>query len=225
MNNKWLIYASSYDRGLEHLLKIWPEVKQEVPEAQLHIFYGWDLFIKFYHDNPSSMIWKNKMDEMMKAKGITEHGRISQSELVAWYQQCGIWAYPTHFGEISCINAMKAQVYGSIPVVINYAALQTTVQHGIKIDGDIYDKETLEKYKQELISLLKDDKRQEEIRKPMMEWAKKQFSWENVAKEWSQEFKQDELKTAVETILKFNPKLEKYMPLELQEAYGLTECY
>lgn len=187
-NNKKICYTSSYDRGLEHLLKMWPDIKREVPEAELVIAYGWQLFVKFYSNNPASMAWKAKMDEMMKADGITHLDRLPQDKLAEEMKTCGIWAYPTHFGEISCISAMKAQCYGAIPVVVNYAALQTTVQHGIKVEGDIYDKETQDKFKQELISLLKDDKRQEKIRKPMMKWAKETYSWDKVAEEWSDEF-------------------------------------
>lgn len=188
-NNKWLIYTSSYDRGLEHLLKIWPDVLKEVPEARLHIFYGWQLFEKFYKDNPGSMAWKAKMDGLMDQEGITHHGRASQDELKTWIEQCGIWAYPTHFGEISCISAMKAQAWGAIPVVINYAALETTVKYGVKVDGDVYDPETLNEYKNQLISLIKDDQRQEEIRTPMMAWAKEEFSWSKIAQQWDKEFK------------------------------------
>jgi glycosyltransferase involved in cell wall biosynthesis len=189
MRNKHaVIYTSSYDRGLEHLLKMWPEIKKEVPDAELHIFYGWQLFVKFYNNNPSSMGWKKRMDEMMQADGITDHGRVTQDELIPWIEKCGLWAYPTHFGEISCISAMKAQAFGAIPVVINYAALQTTVQHGVKVEGDIYDQETKEEFKKQLISLLKDDKRQEEIREPMMKWAKNTFSWNKIASDWDKEF-------------------------------------
>lgn len=183
------MYTSSYDRGLEHLLKMWPEIKKEVPKAELHIFYGWQLFESFYRNNPGSMAWKDKMDKMMEAKGITHHGRVSQPEIEKWYQKCGLWTYPTHFGEISCISAMKAQVWGAIPVVIDYAALKTTVQYGVKVDGDIYEPEVKENYKKELISLLTDHNRQEEIRKPMMKWARKEFPWRKVAKQWDKEFK------------------------------------
>jgi glycosyltransferase involved in cell wall biosynthesis len=173
---------------LEHLLKIWPDVKKAVPKAELHIFYGWKLFERFYKDNPGSMAWKQKMDKMMEADGITHHGRVLQPELEIWYKKCGLWTYPTHFGEISCISAMKAQAWGAVPVVVNYAALETTVQHGIKIDGDIYEKDTREGYKRELIKILKDHDRQKKIRKKMMPWAKKEFSWNKVAAQWSKEF-------------------------------------
>lgn len=186
---KKVIYTSSYDRGLEHLLKIWPDVRKAVPEAELHVYYGWDLFVKFYGNNPERMAWKNKIDKMMEVDGIIHHGRVSQPEILKAMGQCGIWAYPTHFGEISCISAMKAQAMGCIPVVMNYAALQTTVQHGIKVEGDIFDPETREEYRNALISMLNDPKRQQEIRKPMMTWAREHFKWSHVAEQWSEEFK------------------------------------
>lgn len=188
-NPKAVIFTSSYDRGLEHLLRIWPDVKKAVPEAELHIFYGWDLFVRFNQNNPASMAWKARVDELMNQEGVTHHGRVPQKELVPWIEQCGVWAYPTHFYEISCISAMKAQCYGAIPVVINYAALRTTVQHGVKVDGDIYDKDVRDKYKEELIKMLNNPD-QEKIRKPMMKWAKKEFPWSKVATNWIKEFKE-----------------------------------
>lgn len=224
-NNRWVLYTSSYDRGLEHLLKIWPEVKQEVPDAQLHIFYGWQLFDRFYHDNPGSMAWKDKMLKLMNADGITEHGRLSQPDIEDWYKKCGIWAYPTHFGEISCISAMKAQCWGAIPVVIDYAALESTVQYGLKVKGDIYDKETQEEYKKVLVSLLKDDKRQEEIRKEMVKESVNKFSWNEVARQWSEEFGRNELQEAMDVVLKEDKSLDQYMPAQLQEAHGLTQTF
>ena len=183
-----VIYTSSYDRGLEHLLEMWPDVVKEVPNATLDIYYGWTLFDRFYADNPSSMNWKKKMLEMMTYKGVKEHGRVPQPELKGIMEKAGIYAYPSHFGEISCISAMKAQAYGCEPVVVNYAALQTTVQYGKKIEGDIYDQETKDEFKKELIDSLKNPMF-ENKRKEMMLWATKKFGWKNVAIQWSKEFK------------------------------------
>lgn len=188
-NNKACIYTSSYDRGLEHLLEIWPDVKKAVPEAKLHVFYGWQLFEAFYKDNPASMSWKVKIDKLLTQDGVTHHGRVSQPEIKKWYKKCGIWTYPTHFGEIQCISALKSQVWGAIPVVINLAALETSVKYGVKVEGDIYDSKTKELYKDELIRLLKDDERQEKLRDKMIKNTKKLFSWKNVAKQWDKEFK------------------------------------
>src|SRR6266851_2159674 len=120
-------------------------------------------------------------------EGIIKHGRLSQPELAKEMQTCGIWAYPAHFAEINCISAIKAQAYGCEPVVMNYAALQETVQHGRKIEGDIYDDETKEEFKKQLIDALlhpmPDEKRAE-----MQSWAQK-YQWGHIAKDWDKEFR------------------------------------
>jgi len=209
-NAHLMVYGSSYDRGLEHLLKMWPKVKEEVPDAQLRVFYGWNLFDKVYHDNPERQEWKRKVNELMSQPGITHLGRISHEAVRKEMENAAIWAYPTHFGEISCITAMKAQAWGAIPVVINYAALTETVQYGIKVDGDIYDPEVRDLYVKSLTSLLKDEKQQEFIRPKMMEWAKK-FSWENVARQWNEEFKSEmSLDRQVEDLLENNQALKAW---------------
>ena len=181
------IVTASYDRGIEHTLKMWPDVIKEVPNAELHIFYGWQLFDQFYKDNPGSMMWKANMVKMMKQQGVFEHGRVPQPQLAEEYKKSGIYVYSTHFGEINCISALKAQYYGCEPVVINYAALKETVQFGRKIEGDIYDDAIKEEFKKQLIDALKNPM-SEEKRKEMQKWAE-QWKWENIAKQWSGEFK------------------------------------
>jgi glycosyltransferase involved in cell wall biosynthesis len=223
MRNKHAaIYTSSYDRGLEHLLKIWPDIRKAVPDAELHIFYGWQLFVKFYLNNPASMAWKARMDKMMEQEGVTHHGRVSQPEMKKWIEKCGVWAYPTHFGEISCISAMKAQAWGAMPVVVNYAALNTTVKWGITVEGDIYEPEVQKKYTKALIAGLTDE-RQDEMRNPMMAWARNKFNWKNIAIDWTKEFKYDELDEAMAKVLKKDPKMAEYLPVQLQAKHGMEE--
>ena len=210
-NPKLIVSGSSYDRGLEHLLKMWPDVLKEVPEAQLKIFYGWELFDRMHGNNPERHAWKEKMQGLMKQPGITHLGRISHDACVKEFESAGVWAYPTHFGEISCITAMRAQALGAVPVVIDYAALQETVQHGIKVPGDIWDTEVKEKFKSELIALLKDEKRQEEIRAEMIPWAKEKFTWSKVAEQWEEEFKGvSSLERQVESLMDDNQPLKAW---------------
>lgn len=185
---KKIVYTSSYDRGLQHLLEMWPDIKKAVPDATLDIYYGWLLFERFTQGNPASMMWKSKMDELMKQDGVKDHGRVSQPELKKIMETAGIWAYPTHFGEINCISAIKAQAYGCEPVVVNYAALQETVQYGHKIDGDIYDQETKDEFKKQLIDALNNPMKEED-RDRMQKWAQEKYSWENVVKDWVEVFK------------------------------------
>lgn len=192
-DGKRIIWTSSYDRGLEHLLNMWPDVIKAVPNAKLDIFYGWNLFDKVNYNNPERQAWKAKVGKLMGQKGITHHGRVGQDEILRNTFRAGLWAYPTHFYEISCITAMKCQALGAIPVVTDYAALKETVQHGVRIDvsdSDIYDPEIVREYKNQLIKMLRTGKMAlDDVRGPMMEWARNKFSWANVAEQWSKEFK------------------------------------
>lgn len=191
---KKVIYTSSYDRGLEHILNMWGDVVKEVPDAELHIFYGWKLFKHFYRGNPERMAWQRKMDKLMTQKGITHHDRVGQPEMESWYKKCGLWAYPSHFYEINCISAIKAQAWGAVPVTTDYAALKETVKFGKKIGGEIYDNyglspEVTTKFKEALILALKDPEWQKKERKGMPKWAAENYSWEGVANNWNTEFK------------------------------------
>lgn len=187
-----VIWTSSYDRGLEILLDMWPDVVAEVPNAELHIFYGWNLFDTIFHNNPERQAWKAKVNSKMNHKGIVHHGRVGQDVILEETFKSGVWAYPTYFYEISCITAMKAQAGGAIPVVTDYAALSETVQHGCKIDvkeADIYEKPTKQAFKKQLIKTLQlSNESQNDIREPMMKWARNKFKWSAVANQWSGEF-------------------------------------
>jgi len=188
-NNKRMIYSSSPDRGLIYLLKMWPEIIKATPEALLDVYYGFDVFDAIHKGNPGRMKWKAMVLNMMKQPGITYHGRVGHEELEQAMMASGIWAYPTDFTEISCITAMRAQALGAIPVVTNYAALKETVKNGLKIDMDITTEEGQKEYLKQLIGLLKDEKEQELIRKPMMKWAQEYFTWDKVAFEWDKLFR------------------------------------
>lgn len=176
-----LFWGSSYDRGLHGLLKVWPQIKREEPLAELHICYGWNLYAQLYAHVPHMMRWKREMEQLMKQDGIVHHGRVGKKELYSIAKDCGIWAYPTTFEEIHCITGAYAQALGCVPVVFNYAALETTVKYGVKVDADVKKEKSMEVYVKELVKMVKDKDRQEEIRKTMNV---DEYSWENVAKQW-----------------------------------------
>lgn len=178
-----ICYVSSPDRGLIYLLKNWKIVKESVPSAELHVYYGFEMYDFIHRNNPAKREFKARIMELMKQEGITFHGRVGHKELAQEMNKCGIWAYPTDFTEISCISGMKAQAVGAVPVVTNFAALKETVKNGIKVDVDIQEKEGQKKYFAALIDLLKHPKKQEELRD--LAWAQSYFSWENIAGQWN----------------------------------------
>ena len=180
-----LFYGSSYDRGLEGLLKIWPDIRKEFPEARLNVFYGWQLFDTAYRNNPQKMSWKAEMEKMLLQDGIIHHGRVGQRELANTMGKCSIFAYPCSFEEINCLTAIRSQALGLIPVVTDYAALKETVKFGEKSVGEVRSplpKETLENYKGTLLGVLRNEAKYD--RDAMIKWARSTFSWEEIAKQW-----------------------------------------
>ena len=183
MKNHKLFYGSSYDRGLDILLKLWPEIIKKFPDATLDICYGWNLYIAGFKDNPERMDWMNRMNEQMKQKGITHHGRLGKDKLATIRQKCGIWAYPTYFAEINCITALDCQKDGLVPVTMNSFALKETVGAGIKVNGDIYDKETQEIWLKGLFSIMSDEKVWKFHSDRAIKFVKN-YSWDKIASKW-----------------------------------------
>lgn len=180
-----LVYGSSYDRGLDNLLKLWPYIKAEVPEATLKIFYGWDTYdamMQSRAQTPHGQWMARYKEEILtliaQSEGVQELGRVSQPELYKQFAESAIWIYPTKFYEISCITAMQAQAMGAVPVCTPYAALKETVhtRFGMKVE--------LDKIAAATIHLLKNQDELQDRSKKLMKWSRKAFNMAALAKEW-----------------------------------------
>lgn len=121
-----LIYASSYNRGLETILENWGEIKEKVPQSELHCFYGWDVYDLYVKNKIiKDDGWKQKMVNLMNQPGVFEHGRVGHKELLREYAKSGVFAYPCHYaGEINCIALTKAIACGCVAVTNDFAVLK-----------------------------------------------------------------------------------------------------
>lgn len=125
------VYASSPDRGLTRLLKLWPRVLDRWPDATLDIFYGWEGCMKLgAEDNPGWMRhYRKARTEFMALRwqrGVTDRGRVNHELLAREFQRAAVWAYPTSFAETGCLTAAKARAAGCVPVTTEYAGLAET---------------------------------------------------------------------------------------------------
>src|SRR5712691_4480733 len=128
-----LINTSAADRSMGVLPKLFGQVRQRVPQARLQWAFGWDLFKVFNANRPDRIEWMKRTRQEMEQAGIESLGNLSPAEVGRLYQRGAILAYPTDFIELDCISARKAQACGCVPVTTNFAALEETVQFGIKI--------------------------------------------------------------------------------------------
>jgi len=180
-----VIYPSAYYRGLETLLKFWPKVKEEVPEATLDIYYGWNSWVGLEGEDAFYKRMVKKLKEM-ESLGVKEHGRVDHKTLAKKYAESKVWAYPTEFPEIWCITAVKANLAGCKPVITDVAALKETGGPNadfIKSDNIYTNEYAQEKFIKKLVEALKS----EHDTKEQVAWAK-QYDWSNIAKQWRDTF-------------------------------------
>ena len=138
-------YFSSYDRGLECLLNMWPKIREQVPDATLTIAYGWNSWDAANKGNTGMMKKKwmiiKKLHEL-RSQGVKELGRLSHKDLANLMKETSVWAYPTQFTEIHAITALKTAEAGMHQVHTGVAALAETAKNGTIIAcDDIYSNE------------------------------------------------------------------------------------
>jgi GT2 family glycosyltransferase len=198
-----LHWSSSWDRGLDNVLYLWPFIRKQVPEAELHVYYGcynWAESCKKRGDTEGL----KKIEELkvaMKQPGVFDHGRLSQKELAVEIKKASLMLYPTWFSETWGISFIECQ-YAGVPVIANkYAGLTTTLTHpeigetAIMLgDGTAYwpyTKEGREAFLKETLLMLTDKAR-------WQEWSEKgkknaeRFSWKNCALRWKRMFETNE---------------------------------
>lgn len=130
-----VVYSSSADRGLDVMLELWPRIRERVPDAELHVFYGWEVFDRAALMQPQLVAFKARVLQLVEEAGgeqggVFMRGRVGQNELRDEMQEARVWGYPTAFLETSCISAMEARAAGLAIVTSGLGALRETVGGG-----------------------------------------------------------------------------------------------
>ena len=134
------IWCSSPDRGLEQVLTYWPEIRKQMPDAELKIFYGWDYFDRFVNAIPAMAEFKQKLLGLLEQEGVEWMGRVGQDQLATELMASGIMLYPPphDFRETYGIAFLEAQAAGVICFYRQNGALGETVgNRGIALDNDM----------------------------------------------------------------------------------------
>lgn len=179
-----LMYASSPDRGMEYLLKLFPRLVELVPDAELHVFYGFDNVEKVEKFNPVVKAQNDRLKALLEQPNVYHHGRTPQGQLLREWFQSAVWCHTSNFRETSCITCMDAQASGAIPVTQPVWAIAENVKHGVFIHGSLEMELVRARYVLETFKLLLDTERQAAIRAEMMPWALERFQWERFVDQW-----------------------------------------
>jgi glycosyltransferase involved in cell wall biosynthesis len=171
------IYGSNYARGLEVLLDIWPQVKEKFPLATLDIYYGWQSWGSLSPEKEAKM-----RQQVATLEGVTDHGLVGHEELNAAYSQASFWTYPCIYPEVFCITALRAQLSGAVPVIIDGSGLTSVVRDGYRCATRAEYLDTL------LKALAEAEKISVERRQHLGDFVRQEFTWNTVAQQWNQVF-------------------------------------
>lgn len=177
----YLIYASSYDRGLCYMLMWgWPRIKAQCPDAYLKIFYGWDAFDAKPHGEESK-IFKEGMQILMKQDGVIDCGRVSQEVLEQEKSKAFIHYYVGNFQEIDCVSVRESASVGTIPVVSSEACVFKEKPYCYRIEGNPRTQNMQENAADQIVRLMKNPKFSELLSNNI---SLDNETWESSAKKW-----------------------------------------
>lgn len=123
------LYSSSPDRGLDLLLDLWPEVREAIPDAELHFCYS-SVYDKVAEQNSQIGAFRNKVRTLSDQPGVVNLGSLTQPQLAAKMSEVAVWLAPSYntvhdapFYETYCIGAQEAAAAGACLVVSDWGAL------------------------------------------------------------------------------------------------------
>jgi len=188
-----LMYASSPDRGLMGLLQAFKLMRFLVPDAELHVFYGWDNLDKLTHR--ASVRWQHARTlRFAEQPGVFLRGRLGQPDLYREWLQTGIMCAPTNFTETGYISLLEAQALGAIPICNPIWAASEYQISGLQIEGNAeHDALTLRRYAMAAVHLMNNPEGQQAIRQSMMDTARKLFDWSSVVDQYEQWMREEGL--------------------------------
>jgi glycosyltransferase involved in cell wall biosynthesis/tetratricopeptide (TPR) repeat protein len=194
-NLRWCVWASSWDRGLNFMLEMWPRVRERVKDAHLHVLYGCDGSLNMARKNNDKAAeekflgWKKLAQE---TPGVVLHGRVPPAEYDTLLMCSGVWAYPipaagNNFGETFGVTAAEAICAGLRAVVSPRGALaEVASPYAFR---QVYGARETEEYKANFCEAIAEAMTygdEYDTRQVIAEEARLRFDWDRVVDRWEE---------------------------------------
>jgi glycosyltransferase involved in cell wall biosynthesis len=186
---KRLIYSSAPVRGLGLLPRLYERVRARHPDAELHVFAGFET----YKDGPGGDLeswhadWRALASVLEALPGCTVHGNVLQEQLAREFMKSSVLAYPNTFNETFCVTAAEAQAAGCAIVTSGRAALSETVgEAGVLIAGLPGSRRYEEDFVDAIDRLLADDDFFGRLSSKGIARASAHFDWNVIARRFEQ---------------------------------------
>jgi glycosyltransferase involved in cell wall biosynthesis len=168
-----LVYTSQARRGLSVLLELFPQVRNAVPEAELHVF-GYD---QAGTDGAGRHL----------PPGIVFRGAVDKQQLARELEQAALYVYPCTFDETFCTSVAEAQAAGLPVVATGLAALNERVddgRDGYLITGPAGHPFARDDFVDAVIRLLTDHDLRGRMGVEAEKKARRAYDWDVVAAHW-----------------------------------------
>lgn len=186
---KTFYYASSPDRGLHHLLRLWPRLRSLVPDAELHVAYGFNWLRDAVWSHNAQGEIAMEIIELLKQPGIIARGRTGQDILGQLQSVATAMLYtcdtmqPTETG---CITAIEAMAAGAAPVLTGCDCLGDEFRDCAQVVEMPFDEDL---YIEAVMELITDPS----YYRDMIYWGRafaEERDWKLIASKWLTEFEQ-----------------------------------
>jgi glycosyltransferase involved in cell wall biosynthesis len=128
-----VLFSSSPDRGLDFLLRLWPKVRKQVPDAELHYCYS-SVYDAVAEKSPPIAAFRDELRALSNQPGVVNLGSFSQPDLAEKMREAHVWVAPSwstpsnaRFCETFCIGAVEAAAAGCVMVASDWGALPERV--------------------------------------------------------------------------------------------------
>lgn len=100
------LFASMPNRGLDATLALWPRIRAAVPDAELWVTSGWQLW--GFTNSESDDRWHQLLGGHPLPDGVRLLGTRPRAELIEIQQQAALTLYPCRFPEMFCLSAAES---------------------------------------------------------------------------------------------------------------------
>jgi glycosyltransferase involved in cell wall biosynthesis len=179
-----LIYISNPNRGLDILYEVFDDISHKYDNVVLEVFSS----AKLYGNDHEDLEFQDLFNNLKAHPKITYHGSVPNSEIREALKRSHIFAYPSTWGETSCISLIEAKSAGLLCVHPNNAALFETASGTTNMYQYVHHKGThAETFHRELIKAIEQYKRGDiehlEIQKKHTDLV---YSWKTRIPQWEE---------------------------------------
>lgn len=135
------LYTSSPDRGLDLVLKLWPKVRESLPDAELRFAYA-SVYHRIAEQNPVVGAFRKQVYELADQPGVIDLGSLSHPQVAKQMMQAAVWLAPSintnigvPFFETYCIGAQEAAAGGACVIASEWGALTERMEQTVNSIG------------------------------------------------------------------------------------------